>query len=256
MGTYGLGDCRPLSNDSLLHVWELGQTRHPVDRALTILAAVFPEVAPDDLAALPVGQRDAHLLTVYARMFGPHLAGLAQCPDCQASLEFAFTINDIRAEPPSEPHGPAYDLTIGDVAVRFRLPNSFDLATVVHLGHRSPSIEAARDLLLERCVLEVSHASEAIALAELPEATVAALIDQMSQCDPQADVVIDFHCPQCDQDWEAHFDIVTFLWTRISTQAVNLLRDIHLLARAYGWREAEILSLHPMRRQSYLNMVI
>jgi len=33
------------------------------------------------------------------------------------------------------------------------------------------------------------------------------------------------------------------------------LSDVHTLARAYGWRERDILTLSPTRRQFYLNMV-
>ncbi|HEX2516118.1 MAG TPA: phage baseplate protein, partial [Chloroflexota bacterium] len=39
------------------------------------------------------------------------------------------------------------------------------------------------------------------------------------------------------------------------TRARRLLREVHTLARAYGWREAEILALPGRRRQTYLDLV-
>jgi len=51
------------------------------------------------------------------------------------------------------------------------------------------------------------------------------------------------------------FDIVSFFWSEICVQAKRLLREVHILARAYGWREADILSMSAARRQLYLEMV-
>jgi hypothetical protein len=48
------------------------------------------------------------------------------------------------------------------------------------------------------------------------------------------------------------FDIVTFLWREIENLAGHLLRDVHTLASAYGWRESDILALSAARRDFYL----
>jgi hypothetical protein len=34
-----------------------------------------------------------------------------------------------------------------------------------------------------------------------------------------------------------------------------LLRDVHTLASAYGWKEDEVLHLTPARRHAYLELV-
>ncbi len=51
------------------------------------------------------------------------------------------------------------------------------------------------------------------------------------------------------------FDVVSFFWSEICVQAKRLLREVHTLARAYGWREADILNMSTARRQFYLEMV-
>ena len=84
---------------------------------------------------------------------------------------------------------------------------------------------------------------------------IEALTTQMAEADPQAEIVLNFICPECNQAWQALFDIVAFLWAKISRQAQRHLQDVHTLARAYGWAEADILSLSPVRRQFYLNTV-
>ena len=77
----------------------------------------------------------------------------------------------------------------------------------------------------------------------------------MAECDPQAEVLIDMECPDCGHRWQMLFDIAAFLWTEIAVAAKRLLREVHTLARAYGWREADILSLSAARRQFYIEMV-
>jgi hypothetical protein len=77
----------------------------------------------------------------------------------------------------------------------------------------------------------------------------------MVQADPQADVQLALTCPACGHQWEATFDIASFFWSEIDSWAHRILREVHTLASAYGWREADILAMSPQRRQLYLEMV-
>jgi hypothetical protein len=77
----------------------------------------------------------------------------------------------------------------------------------------------------------------------------------MAECDPQAELLLDLNCPACQHTWQVLFDIVSFFWMELSVQAKRLMREVHLLARSYGWREADILSMSAMRRQFYLDLV-
>src|SRR5512136_680530 len=88
---------RALSASELLSVWERGLAQSPVERALTLLVAANPESAPDDMARLSIGQRDAQLLTLREWMFGSQLVSLANCQECGEQLELAFDVSDIRA---------------------------------------------------------------------------------------------------------------------------------------------------------------
>ncbi|MGH8523199.1 MAG: phage baseplate protein, partial [Gammaproteobacteria bacterium] len=74
------------------------------------------------------------------------------------------------------------------------------------------------------------------------------------RADPQSNLQISLTCPACGHCWEALFDIVFFLWAEINHWAERTLRAVHLLARAYGWREADVLAMSPTRRQMYLGM--
>jgi hypothetical protein len=241
---------RPLSAYDLLRVWEMGEDQHPLDRALTRLAAACPELTGDELAALSIGQRDARLLTVRERTSGPRLNGYVECPRCAERLEFDVAVADLRVAEDPDMEEKAWELVTGALALRFRLPNSGDLATV--LGCEDPS--AARNLLVQRCVLEANRDGVPVAASELPADVIAGLARRMSECDPQAEVLLDLRCPACDHAWQALFDIVAFFWAELAAQAKRLLREVHTLARAYGWREADILGMSARRRQFYLEM--
>jgi hypothetical protein len=242
---------RPFSAHDLLRVWEVGEDQHPLDRALILLAAACPELTWDELAALSVGQRDARLLTLRERTSGPGLNGFAECPRCAERLEFHVEVADLRvaAEPDAEKE--ARKLVTDGVTLRFRLPNSRDLAAV--LGCQDPA--AARSLLVQRCVLEASRDGTPVVGSELPAEATARLAECMAECDPQAEVLLDLRCPTCDHAWRALFDIVDFFWAELVAQAKRLLREVHTLARGYGWRESDILSMSARRRQSYLEMI-
>jgi hypothetical protein len=243
-----------LSARDLLNVWEWGQAQPPAQRALLLLAAARPGTTPDLWAELSVGRRDACLLALREQVFGPHLAGLATCPACSQRLEFSLCTADLwpgdRAIVEDSGEG-AHSLAIASHEVHFRLPNSLDLATIAGCA----DLGAARQSLLERCLLSARQDGRDLDPAELPDQVVAAVVGFMAQADPAADVRLDLSCPSCDHHWQAPFDIVSFFWSEIHTWAQRVLRDVHILASAYGWSEADILAISPSRRHSYMQMI-
>src|SRR5439155_5277357 len=103
----------------------------------------------------------------------------------------------------------------------------------------------ARALLLSRCLFD----------EDADEETTAAVLAQMAARDPQANVQLTISCPTCGSVFERPFDVVTWLWNEVASWASRIVREVHLLATAYGWRESEILSMTPWRRQLYLELV-
>jgi hypothetical protein len=67
-------------------------------------------------------------------------------------------------------------------------------------------------------------------------------------------VAVDLTCPSCQEPWEVTLDIVTYLWDEIAAEARRLIYEVDVLARAYGWREADVLAMTPQRRQAYLEL--
>jgi len=239
-----------LTSHQLLAVWETGQDRSPAERALALLAAACSTVSPETLAELSIGQRDARLLRLREWAFGSQLAGVADCPQCGERVEMRFAVDDIITSGEIEPPGPL-SLDVEDYDLIFRLPNSSDLMAAPRGGERN----AIKQALVERCVLQAGHQGAEIEAAQLPDNVIAAISRRMAVADPQADIQLALDCPACGRGWRATFDIVSFFWREIGAWAGRVLREVHILASAYGWREDYILAMSPWRRQIYLDMV-
>lgn len=200
-----------------------------------MLEPACPELTPAELGSLPVGQRDVKLIQLRELMFGPRLACVSACPQCGEEVEMEFSTRDLAG-------GPAPENGFIDGAARFRLPNTLDLIAACQAG----SPEAGRSLLVERCIEGA---------ASLPEPTLAVVLTEMEQADPQARMELDVSCPVCRTSWLELFDIVPFLWRELEAQAKRIFREVHTLASVYGWSEHDILAMSMWRRQLYMAMV-
>jgi hypothetical protein len=244
---------RSLSVAELLTVWERGWAAPPLERALTLLSATEPELSRAALARVTLGRRDARLLQLRERMFGPHLQLVVSCPRCTHVLEMTMTTSSLLTSSPAlstdEGREPAIDVSVAAYEVRCRPPNTEDLLACVGLG-----LADCHTRLFELCAVEARHQGRVINLRQLPEHVGRRVIDGIAASDPQADIQFHFNCPDCYHRWNEVFDIVSFFWSEIDAWARRMLADVHALASAYGWREADILAMSPGRRQIYLNM--
>jgi hypothetical protein len=240
-----------LSPTELLHVWEEGQGRSPIQQALLLLAAVCSEVAVDELAAFRIGRRDGILLQLQEELFGSQIVSLASCPECGERVELTFNVADIRMQPNDLEENSVLPMVVGEYELIARPLNSLDLVAMTRETDRVLMQQA----LLARCLLSIRRGAVEHAASDLPEAVITAIAEQIAQADPQADVRFALSCPGCTHQWQAIFDIVTYLWSEVDVWARRLLRQIHVLAQAYGWREADILALSPRRRAYYLELV-
>jgi hypothetical protein len=239
-----------LSPAELLEVWENGMRGTADQKALTLLSAAFPEEPAASLAERSIGQRNALLLTVRERLFGPQFIGVATCPRCGERLELNFKREDIRTAPSTEP-AETLTLEVSGYEVLFRLPNSIDLANTG--AHEDTAV--VERMLLERCLLSVRRNGEEMPVETLPAEIVEAVVETMDQADPQANIRLSLSCSACGHQWQAIFDILTYVWSELDAWAWRILREVHYLASTYGWREHDILNMRPWRRQIYMEMI-
>jgi hypothetical protein len=233
----------------MLEVWERGLGGSPLQRSLMLLAAASAEPM-DAMARLSAGQRDTRLISLRERAFGSHLSAVATCPRCGERLELNFRTSDMRVQAETE-SAETLPVEVTGYNVRCRAPNSLDLIAIATERDRAE----ARRQLLERCLSQITREGEPIALEQLPDQVIEAVVERIAQADPQADVQIALTCTQCEHQWQAAFDIGPFFWSEIHVWAQRTLHEVHALASAYGWREMDILMMSPWRRQFYLNCI-
>ena len=240
---------RTLSAAELPDIWARGERQHPLDRALTLLAAACPEKERRELMHLSIGQRDALLLALRQLTFGPRMEAYAECPACGSQLEFNVNIEellrDYRNADSSE-----QSTKLNGLSINFRLPDSTDLAACIN----AVSPEADKELL-QRCISKATRKKKEVAFDDIPATTLSALVSRMAELEPLADMQIALNCTGCNYRWTMLLDILAFLWEELGIQVKQVLYQVHVLSRAYGWREADILAMSPWRRQYYLDMV-
>jgi hypothetical protein len=239
-----------LSAAELLNVWERACSVPMLDCALLLAASAGGGVTRDELADSHIGRRDAALLKLREKLFGPRMTGRANCPACDQAIELNFSVTDIQL-PPAEGMTPQFTTNFQELEITFRLPNSNDLSAMV--AGEELAVQTRR--LARRCILSITRENQILAFDQLPDEAVHALSERMSELDPQGDVQLALNCPHCSYRWDAPLDIFSFVWTEVQAHVAQVLRDVHLLASSYGWGEAEILALTPARRQAYLELI-
>ena len=228
----------------LLSVWEQGVQRHPIDRALLLLSLARPETPAEQLADLPLGERNAALMALQRACFSARLPAWLDCLACGERMEFEL---DAAQLPPT---GADRIDSIEVDGHRFACPTSRHLARLVR-SNDAPQT-AARQLLLDCAEDADALPRDEAALAELLQHAETSI----EAADPWVNIALDVRCPACAQQDLADFDIADYLWHQIEQRARHLLGDIHALAQAYGWTEPDILALGETRRAAYLARVL
>lgn len=234
---------RPLSAADLLGAWEQGAGLLPVEQALLLLSTA--DATPQPVRDWPVGQRDAALMTLRGWLFGDQIVSVSACPDCGERVELSFALADIRTPPPETSPEPVH---IDGYTVTYRPVTSADIIA-------AGSADSARLTIIRRCIVQAMHDNLPVTVAELPEHVLDCVGEGLSQADPQADIQLAITCPNCGANWSAVFDIVAYFWAEIDAWAQRTLREVHQLARAYGWRESDILALSAARRRQYIQLI-
>ena len=232
-----------LTETELLDLWESGCHRHPLDRALLALTRALPNASYESLVDWPLGRRNQALTKFYSQCFGPRLRAWTACRNCGEKLEFEMDVDVLATGKMSDT-----DALNGPVIVNgraFRLPSSRDLAMAA--TETDPSAGAVR--IVESCLMEPSGA------VQWSEDELSEIGEKFALADPLAEIRVNAPCPECGNDGKETLDLVSFVWTEIEARIRHLLLDIHVLASAYGWSEADILSMSKNRRSMYIEMV-
>jgi hypothetical protein len=244
---YPSAQLRPITGAVELAVGEA--MARPLSRpkvVTAVLDAVFAKVggqpvSADILGGLATGAR-AWLLMRAAQVF--HGNGgwfTAQCPACSAPFDLQI---DLAALPRSDASA-AFPVITADTSLgprQFEIPNG---RTETALYHRAA--EGVR-AIAALCGLSQNAETDAKAFTRDDLNKIETSLDKAT---PDVADEIDTICPACTAKTKAQIDPLTFAFPKLDA----LDRDIHLIARDYGWDEPTILQMPTGRRRRHANMI-
>ena len=80
--------------------------------------------------------------------------------------------------------------------------------------------------------------------------------EELENANPVIDLEMEGTCPECDSVNHVRFSIVEFMNSILRRESEFLMREIHLLAKAYHWGFDCILSLTRKERREFVRMVL
>lgn len=248
---------RPLSGREEAFLFEEGRSLLPAARTTELLSRCLcrlgplSPVAPETVAALTVGDREALLLHLRRVTLGDRISCVLGCPNrqCGEKMDLDLSVGNLLLPP----YG--YETSVHEAAlpgepesepclVRFRLPTGADQEAAAPIAFED--VNAAASLILRRCLQDGGS---------LPPPAARALALLMAELDPQAEVRLNLTCPACGARFTAPFDTAQYFYQEISGAGGNLYREVHLLAFHYHWSEAEILGMTGRKRRRYLDLL-
>jgi hypothetical protein len=204
---------------------------------------------------LTVGDRESLLLQLLGLTIGNRLAAVLTCTDCGERMDLELNVGEMLSAPGDHEgweHRATLDVDGGRYGVVFRLPNGGDQETGAAL--LAGGEERAVDVILRRCIRSLTG-EDGTAQEEIPTAVAVGLSRRMAELDPQAELWIDTRCVGCGAAVRSLFDAAWFVLREAARGAESLFHEVHALAGAYHWREAEILAMSARRRHKYLDVL-
>jgi hypothetical protein len=195
--------------------------------------------------SLPASEVGAVALAIRRAWIGDALLTDGWCPEpeCGQRIDVSFRLGEyLEHFAPSVPStvevaGDSWYKLAGE-EVRFRVPTVADLVGALHAVDSAAALSAA-------CVLPAELNDE-----QWPK--VDAALEELS---PNLDGVVGGRCPECGSLMQLRFEPCGYVITELRDLFAGLYFEVHLLARTYGWSEADILAMGRSRRIKYAHLI-
>ncbi|HVV51711.1 MAG TPA: hypothetical protein VHG72_19560 [Polyangia bacterium] len=196
---------------------------------------------------MTIGDRDRLIAELQLHCFGDRVSSVAHCDSCDGSFEIDFSLSALleeaegRRAAAAEARGPdAQGFYLAPGGDRFRLVTVDDERALLGVPP-----ERAGELLLGRCVPDRPPA----AVDERTQALVEAL-------DPVLSLELPASCAECGAAQRVDFDLARFFLASLHRERPLLIREVHWIAKAYGWSHQEILGLPRSVRRAYAGLLL
>jgi hypothetical protein len=211
--------------------------------AIALLDRVLVRKSEDYTSSkFTAADRDQLLAAIYRNAFGDRISSTARCRFCDALFDLMFSVSDlaqtINQDQPRVDRASDGSFT-GLAGIRFRLPTGEDELAVATMSPEDAEIE-----LMSRCVHMPCDPSK---WGEVQEV--------MQEVAPVLDLDLKAKCPECGRQQDVHFDVQSYLLQSLRNERMQLAKEIHRIARAYGWSLQEILGLRRSQRRNFVELI-
>ncbi len=190
------------------------------------------EIRPDRLTLTDF---ETALVGLRRHWLGADAASHPYCSKCGERVELSFSLDALAESATPRAFAGARALPGGGEidGVRFRLPTAGDArAAECHAD--------APERLLASCVEDLPGPAGRRRI----ESAIAGFAPLLSRA-------LAVRCAACRAMLRAVIHVPSFVVDELTSIARSIFEDVHLIAKGYGWREAEILALPRLRRQRY-----
>lgn len=244
---------RPMDGEVELELEEAAESDGPVPARVTLaLAAALDRVGGE--AASPALVRDLsvadrqYLVRRLATLLGRDGLWLtATCGACGHAFDFHVLQSGLPVKQAAG-EGP---VAVADTSLgrcRIRLATGADQEVIAGIEDEDEAVRA----LVARCLLSLGD--EEASFDEPPAFTeddLARIDEALEEVAPEVALRARGRCPECREPNEVWLDP----YHALDRPGGALFREVHALATAYHWSEAEILGLARSRRRIYLGLI-
>ncbi|MFO1161109.1 MAG: hypothetical protein U1E60_19865 [Reyranellaceae bacterium] len=218
----------------VLELWEgtVGLDRWQRDDTLLGRATAAPR---------GLGARNRALLALRNVLFDRRWTLSSACPACATECEFPVDCVALAEQLGEEPPADCATIEWAGRSLTMRAPTIDDL---IATAGESDGAGA----LLARCV-------EGAPELAIDDPAIEMLERRLEALDPAATISFGLRCLACTHEWSSLLDVGEALSAELRRAAERTLIEVDALARAYGWTEAEVMQLSPVRRAAYLQLV-
>lgn len=228
---FGVGGARRMRFAPIRGADERAADGDPLVLLTRLAAAATGTVGGGEVPLMTVGDRDRALAALYGHVHGDRVVADAICAECTKRYEIGFRFSDLirRMAPDGSATGDPPAVRVAGSVIR--------LPRVADLGGTPEDMLAA--LLVEGSMPD----------AEVVEAAI-------GSADPALELDLSGTCPECSAEQRVPFSMVGFFSAALARDSEFLMRETHLLARAYGWSFGEIMELTRSERQGFVRLVL
>ena len=202
-----------------------------------------------DVWSWTVSRRLQGLLAVTIATRGESWTPTISCESCGAPMDLPLRLGAfLRDQDP-----PTIGCVLDGERVEVVVPTGADQWAWLEAGADDPAVMLARLLPGGMPGGKPGGKPEGASIAD---ERLAAIEAALAEADPLTVLEIETRCPHCDAENRLELDLEATCLALLAGEQPRLLDEIHALARAYHWSEAEIFAVPPARRRLYLDRIV